>query len=370
MKPLIAFNLLFVDGGNLTGPGYYAVQLVEAFAKLASVVNGDYRVICYIQPAAWRHFNKTPRAWFRECRNLDGRISRVLYEHIVFPFRVRRDGVDLLFSPAFVSPLWGARQMVVGICDMYYRVIPTIIDRFQQRFWRVMIPCSVRVCSYVITISECSRRDIEHYLPKARGRVTVTPLASRIDDTTEPRLHIGRAKPYVLMVANLTPNKNCETVVAAITEIRARGRDIEFVHVGNDNDGRLRAAVQAVDGDAYVHPVGKVSDAVLRGYYRESLCVVTPSLYEGFGMPAVEAQAMGSVLVSSDRGALPEAAGDGALYFDPENVDQLVKAIERVADEPALRGQLRAAGRISAARFSWNLTAEKTLSAFQHVLDA
>ena len=370
MTHLIAFNLLYIGKGNLTGPGYYGAELVKAFSRLPEVLAGKYRVCCYIQPEAHHHFADLPPTWLTECRDLGGRLSRVLYEQIALPLRARHDGVDLLFSPAFVSPLIGAPHLVVGICDMYYRAVPELVERFQRQYWRVMIPLSAWRSESIITISECSGDDIERYLPYTRGKVTVTPLASRMRRAAVPTVDAmaKRAKPYVLMVANLTPNKNCEVVVDAVHEVRLRGYDIEFLHVGKDHLRRLEAAIARVGANDFVHTLGKVSDTTLAALYERCLCVVTPSFYEGFGMPAAEAQAMGAALISSDRGALPEVTGEGAILFDPTQPTQLADAIHRLIEDPTLRESLRQRGRTSARRFSWERTARETFSVFDRIL--
>lgn len=364
----IAVNLLFIDGGNLSGPGYYAVQLVEKMLRLPPDLRWGVDILCYVQPAARRHFSAEAQPYLKDFASYSGRIVRVVAEQSLLPMRVRRDKVDLLFSPGFVSPLWGAPHLAVTICDMYYRVIPHLIEGFQRRYWSVMIPLSVWASEVVLTISASSQRDIEQYLPRARGRTVSTPLASRfaVSDAGEPVSAAG--PPFVLIVANLTANKNCEAVVAAVAHLRAEGREIDLVHVGRDHLGLLAAAVATHGAEGYVRTLGKVSDETLIGLYRSCLCAVVPSFYEGFGMPAIEAQSLGAPLISSNRSSLPEAAGDAALYFDPDDSSELARHIDRLLADPALRSQVREAGFRHAATFSWERTADATMRVFRRIL--
>lgn len=368
--PRIAFNLAFIDSSPLTGPGYYAVQLFEHIVQNTTATHGEHELVAYVQASAAHHFSSDAQRFIRKIPNLNGRVSRVLFEQLVLPIISIRHGIDLLFSPAFVSPIWGAKRLVATVCDMYYRVVPEATEPFQRKYWNVMIPVTGYICDHIITISENSQKDIETYIPAARGKTVSIPLASRFEVPTvgdEPK--VSEHRPVVLMVANLTPNKNCAVVVEAVSMLRKKGRDVAFVHAGKDHLGLLQKSIEDNEAGSFSSSLGKVSDEELAGLYRTSLAVVVPSLYEGFGMPAVEAQAMGAPLICSDRGALPEAAGDGALYFDPENPAMLAQKIEEVMDlSPADRGKMVAAGYASVRRFSWNKTARETMKVFDMVL--
>lgn len=369
---MIAFNLLFIDRGFLTGPGYYAVQLIEHMIRLPADESVERPLIAYVQPSARHHFSEAAQPFLRDVKNLPRRMARVAYEQAMLPVRSRRDGVSLLFSPAFVSPMWGAPHLVVTVCDMYYAVFPEAVEPNQRRYWKTFIPLTARRCDRIITISDNSKADIEQVLPAARGRTISIPLASRFDgDALPPASARGAAEgaePYVLMVANLTPNKNCEVVVDAVAALRAEGRKVRFIHAGKDSVGRLAERVRLRGAEGFVESVGKVEDEELIRLYQGALCVAAASFYEGFGMPAVEAQSLGAPLVCSTRGALPEAAGDGALFFDPDDAAGLAAHIGRLLDEPDLRADLILRGHASASRFSWERTARETAAVFNEVL--
>lgn len=366
----IALNLAFIESSPLTGPGYYAVQLFENILQDFKTHNRKYELVAYVQASAMHHFSTDAQAFIRKTPNFNGRVSRVLYEQFALPIVCIREGIDLLFSPAFVSPIWGAKRRVATICDMYYRVVPEVAEPFQRKYWNVMIPITGYVCDQIITISENSKLDIETYIPSARGKTVSIPLASRFevpDAGSEPKALTHSSA--ILMVANLTPNKNCAVVVEAISMLRKKGRDVSFVHAGKDHLGLLQKSIEENEARSFATSRGKVSDEELVQLYRTSLAVVVPSLYEGFGMPAVEAQAMGAPLICSNRGALPEAAGSGAVYFDPEEPTMLAQRIEEIMDLSLEdRSKMVAAGYESVRRFSWAKTARETLKVFEMVL--
>lgn len=372
-KPRVAANLTFVEPRALTGPGYYAVQVFEQLVAMADTGALEMALSGYVQEGSRHHFSAAANARLSGFGALGGRAKRVVFEQIGLPFRARRDRVDLLWSPAFVTPLWGAPALVATIHDMYYRVVPDVVEPRQRRYWQAMIPMTARVCAALLTVSENSRKDMLAHLPAEGDRIFVTPLASRMHLADFPATDPEITGDYVLVVANTTPNKNCERVTAAIAMLRDQGRAIRLVHVGLDIDGRLRAAADAAGVGDLLVSLGKVSDAALANAYRHCLATIVASTYEGFGMPAAEAQAMGAPLICSNRSAVPEAAGglDGqaALFVDPFDATAIAQAIAQVADSPALSAELSARGLAQAKTMSWRRTAEQTAAAFAIALE-
>jgi glycosyltransferase involved in cell wall biosynthesis len=249
---------------------------------------------------------------------------------------------------------------------MYYMIMPRTVPPFQRAYWKVFLPLSSRVCDVILTVSNNSGKDIETFLPAAAGKVVVTPLASRFTPA-EPDTVLATlptTQQYVLMIANLTPNKNVGKVVEALAILRGRGRKVDLVHIGSDHLGELASASARHAAGEWVRSLGKVSDEELIERARGCLALVVPSLYEGFGMPAMEALALGAPLICSNRGALPEVAGEAALIVDPVDAPQIADAITALIDDPTLRPRLQQAGLERAAQFSWVRTAEQTLEAF------
>jgi glycosyltransferase involved in cell wall biosynthesis len=334
---------------------------------------GAQSLCAYVRPSARHHFSAKTQPYLRDIDFDGGRIKRVLVEQFVLPFHSRRDGISLLFSPTFVSPMWGAKHLVVTVVDMYYRVTPELLDPFQRRYWSVMIPLSVRVSDLVLAISDSVADDINRFLPAARGKTLAVPLASRLAppaaEARAPATTSSTETPFILMVANVTRNKNPRVTVRALVHLRDKGRALTLIHAGKDHLGLLADAVEEFGAQDLVRSLGKVSDETLVTLYRTCLAAVVASFYEGFGMPAVEAQSQGAPLLSSNRGSLPEAGGDAALYFDPDDYLALAAHMETLLDRPDYRTKIIEQGYVSAARFSWENTASRTLDALKKVLD-
>jgi glycosyltransferase involved in cell wall biosynthesis len=345
------------------------VQILENILRLPG--SSTFRFKVFAQRGTEHHYSPDARSLMVKVPPCRGRFQRVVFEQLRLPLLSHREKIDLLFSPGFVSPLFGAPLKAATIHDMYYKVLPAAVEGFQRLYWRAMIPITSRVCDVLLTVSDSSRRDIERYLPAARGKVSVTPLASRFmpaDHDQAPALATA-GRRYMLMIANLTPNKNVRRVVHALAILRSRHLDLEFVHIGADHRGELAKAVDDYAMSDFVRSLGKVDDATLIATAKASLCVVVPSLYEGFGLPALEAQALGAPLICSNRGALPEVAKDAALLVDPLDAQSIAAAISQLAADPELRATLRRKGLENARRFSWQCTARQTLNAFAAQLE-
>lgn len=359
-KTRIGINLLFMKPGTLTGPGVYAQRLTNV---LLCERNYDWLVFCQRGlelPEEWKS-----KAKIRRLSIGSSQFLRVLYEQLILPLHCRREHIDLLFSPGFVSPLWGTRRKIATISDMYYEVIPQVLPPMQRRYWKMFIPLTVRHCNRIIAVSNSTADDIVKYLPDARGKIVVTHLASAVEDSHAPGEPITGIEPgYVLYVANIVANKNPRAVAHAAATLARQGKPIRFVHVGVDHYSLLQQALTEFRVGSNFRQLGRVSAAQLRWLYRNALCAILPSVYEGFGMPALEAQEYGAPLICSNAGSLAEVAGDGALYFEPHNADRLAELISTIYASPQLRETLICKGRENSMKFTWERTARKTLEVF------
>jgi glycosyltransferase involved in cell wall biosynthesis len=290
------------------------------------------------------------------------RARRILFEQLQLPRRLRRDGVDLLFNPAFTGPLWGARRIVTAVPDLYHQVIPEALDPGQRRFLKLMVPLCCRASWRVLTISHTSARDLVRFYPWLKDRIGVILLGSKFAEGAAATPREPANPPYLLMVANLTANKNPAAVVAAVARFRREVAPMQLRHVGHDLLGQLRDAIAAADAGGWAFSEADLSDAALAARFRGAFALAIPSLYEGFGMPVLEGQSLGVPVLCSDRGALPEVAGEGALFFDPTDADALFLRLAELAGDPMLADRLVAAGHANVGRFSWEACARAFLS--------
>ena len=286
--------------------------------------------------------------WARElAARLDARVLRPpaalahraghLWEQAVLPARAR--GADVLVNPANLAPL-AFRRNVVVIHDAAALREPGWYSRSYVAWQRAVLPAIARRALRVVTVSEFSRGELAELLgvdaaivPGGVDHARFVPGAPRED------------RPYVLTVAGATARKNLAALGETARRLAARG--IELLAAGPERP-QFRAE-QALP----VRALGEVPDAELPGLYAGALAFVLPSLYEGFGLPCLEAMACGVPVVASDRGALPETCGDAALLVDPTDQPAIADAVDAAIGDDGLRER----GLRRAAQFSWDRTA-------------
>lgn len=320
---------------------------------------------------------------FDEYQPRDSRFSKVLadypwygwQEQLLYPRLLRRYRLDLVHFPHFNVPLLYRKPFIVTIHDLILFHFPTVKASELPPFlywakyliYRLVIGQAVRRARRVIAVSQFTADDISRAYPAARSKVTVTLEAAEqycfwVPPSEIPallhRYGIARDRPYVLYVGNAYPHKHLELLLDLAAALPA----MDFVCVGREDYFYRRLRQESAGRRlANVRFVGYVPDPVLAALYRGARTYCFPSLYEGFGLPGLEALAHGVPVLAARRGALPEVLGDAAVYFDPRSVVSALAALRSVCDDAALRQRLIWDGYARSARFSWARMAEATL---------
>lgn len=296
----------------------------------------------------------TPPAWRRLATRAVGRPGLPLHawEQWTLP-RAARDGV--LVSLAGSAP-WLARHQIATLHDAAVFDQPQAYTPAFRWWYRALFRHLARGPGLLMTVSDFSRRRLADHLGVAPERFDLLPNGADHLDTIEADARVieelGLAgAPFLLTVASANPTKNLARLLAAFGRLADAQPTLQLVIAGGRNE-HVFAGAGPVAG-ARVHLAGSVDDARLKALYQHALATVVPSIYEGFGLPAVEAMHCGCPVLAARAAALPEVCGDAVLYADPHSVDSLAGAMARLATDHALRAQLRAAGPPQAARFDW-----------------
>ena len=229
-----------------------------------------------------------------------------------------------------------------------------------SRIERATIRPALRRAERLLCISEATERDLVQRFPAARGKTVSIPLAAATAEPApieEVRLRHRLERPFLLCTGTLEPRKNLPRLIEAYASL---GTDRELLLVGPEG-WELEAATAGVDTHG-VRVLGFVSDADLAALYGECEVFAYPSLYEGFGLPLLEAMAMGAACVTSSISSLPEVGGDAVLYVDPHSVQDIARGLGELLGSPERRRELGERARARAAEFSWQRTAAQTLA--------
>jgi glycosyltransferase involved in cell wall biosynthesis len=240
----------------------------------------------------------------------------------------------------------------------------------KQQVFKLVVRLVAHKSKHIITPSKFVKNDVAQYTKTGSNKITVTHLAAdRITDMPAPVELLAHQK-YIMYVGRPLPHKNLRRLMEAYSIIRNTGDGIRLVMVGKRDELYERHARWAqqehIEGLVFA---GYASEGRLRWLYEHAAAYVFPSLSEGFGLPGLEAMAHGAPVVSSNATCLPEIYGDAAEYFNPENIQSMVKAINNVLENPNRRAELKRSGAAQVKKYSWQKTAEQTLEVYRKILN-
>ncbi len=290
-----------------------------------------------------------------------GRLNSHLWEQIDLPLYLKRHKKAFLVNLCNTGPLLYNNQ-VVTIHDLAFMVNPTWFSRSFRTLYTFLIPRLARRSKHIITVSEHSKNDISRMLSIPAGKISVlkgsyapcfTSTASAID--------ITREQPYILAVSSLDPRKNFKSLVAAFNSLQTQG--VRLLIAGSQNkvfaDPTLKQLIEQNPATTFS---GYVSDQELADLYRNALFFVYPSLYEGFGLPPLEAMACGCPVIASNSTSLPEICGPASHYIDPNDVHNIAEGMRLLLNDAAYRSTLSAKGTEWIKNYSWKRSAEQLTS--------
>jgi glycosyltransferase involved in cell wall biosynthesis len=293
-----------------------------------------------------------------------------IWEQAALP--LQSAGSELIYSPANLAPVASHRNVVV-IHDVAALRHPEAYSRPYVAYQKAMLPLLARRARMVITVSEFSKREVSDVLGAPAARVRVIPEGvdesfAAAADPAGAASRYGLGRPYVLAVATDSRRKNLDVLAGAAEALAQRG--IDFVLAGSDRSYlRVSDGSTAVPGGGF-RRLGYVPEANLPGLYAGARALAMPSLYEGFGLPCLEAMACGTPVVAARAGALPETVGNAALLVDPHDSAGFAAALVSASCEEGLRTSLIAAGRSRAAEFTWRRAAALTDGVITELLNA
>ncbi len=308
----------------------------------------------------------SPR-WRRVAIPSMGKFARLRFDHGGFAKVARSERLDLVHGLKSFVPADLDCPAVLSVYDVIFLRYPEYYPLLWRWYWRWALEGSVGRAAAVACISQTTARDVEEYLPASRGKtrsvpvgVDARPFEVAPARAAELRERLGVKEPYFLCVGNVTRRKNIPVLLEAF---RQRRSPAGLVLAGAPEYGAEELRLDA-EGVRYL---ARVTDEELGALYRGALALVYPSQYEGFGLPVLEAMALGCPVIASSGGALAEVAGEAALLVRPGSAAGLAEAMERLAGDRELRGRLSERGTLRASMFPWEKNAALTLELYESV---
>ena len=372
----IGINTLFILPGKVGGTETYVRGLIHGLTQVDK--KNEYVLFTHNENHHTFEYNSGQFSKKLCPVPVKSRLARVAYEQMVVPRLVVKHGTDILHSPGYVSPIVGKFGKIVTIHDMQYHYYPENFPKARLFYWKHFVPLSARRADIVITVSNNSKKDIVELLKVPAEKVVVTYESSKFAgdldafefDEQALDKHGIRSK-YILSVGSLLPGKNLDKLIEAFSLIMDK-TEHQLVLAGMNGHAikSVRNVLMEKEiGRDRVMLLGRVSDELLFSLYKNAALFVLPSLFEGFGIPLVEAMSLGCPVAASDRTSIPEVVGDAAVLFDPEVPERIGEAMISVLSDRSLRSGLVRRGLERAKLFSWEKMAQETLGAYDRAYD-
>ena len=352
--------------GVLTGIGRYTFKI------LSRLVSQDYEFILYShKPIIHGDWNAQLNVTVKTM-NLSSRISRMLWAQTILPLQASLDRLDLFWSPSHRLPQFLPHRIakVVTIHDLVWKHAGETMRPLSRYLDSILMPQAALMADQIIAVSNSTASDLMAEVPKSRFKIQVIPLASLGGDIIDA---IETPEKYFLFVGTLEPRKNLERLLEAFSKVNfSMVMDIKLVIVGGHGWGNVNVEnwINKYNLRKRVVVMGYVSESELSFLYKNSMFLVMPSLYEGFGLPIIEAMFYGKPILTSNISSMPEVAGDAAILVDPKNVDSIAKGLELLFANNALRKELSVNAINQSLKYSWDMAASKTIDVFHAAIRA
>ncbi|MFZ5815410.1 MAG: glycosyltransferase family 4 protein [Bacillota bacterium] len=369
-----------IDGRSLlgvrTGIGTYTYQLVRRFPSISP--DQQYIVFLNRQPSSGE-LEALPEETSITYRT--PRLERLKWwfgwAQLYLPLAAHRAGSEVIFSPGTGGPYLPLQPLVVTVHDLSPLHFPQYFTARARRYWNWIVPANARRAQVVLTISEYTKMDLCERLNIASDKVVVTHLAA--DPQFRPQspervlevcLRLGLKPGFLLYVGTIEPRKNLPVLFRAIRLLLDRGVKLPPLVLAGWRGWLWEESVQAIRDLAltdHIRLLDYVPSEDLPALYTAASLFTYVSVFEGFGLPPLEAMACGTPVVTSNCSSLPEVVGDAALLVDPNSPEEIAHAIDRGLHDTGLRLEMRERGLARAARYSWDATARQTLAVLRSV---
>ncbi len=312
-------------------------------------------------------------------------IFRLIYENFGLIKLIKKEEIGLFHGLKGSIPLRGKFKKIITILDVSPKIYPNYFNFKDMIYWKFILPLSLRRCDMIISISENTGEDITKYFNISRNKIRSIPLGfdqdlfyvkNKKDSIKKIKTFMIKNKldirnnKIVLNINTIQPRKNISNLIRAFNVLAKKHHEYVLIIIGKKG-WKYQEIVKTFQESNFkdrIYLLDFVPDKLLPEFYNSAELFVYPSLYEGFGLPPLEAMACGCPVITSNTSSLPEVVGDAGIMIDPNNVEELEKQIKRVLTNEKLRKEMIKKGLEQSKKFSWEKCAKETLKVYNEVL--
>jgi glycosyltransferase involved in cell wall biosynthesis len=359
----IGVNALYLIPGGVGGTETYLCSLLRGLSE----IDGRHEYFVFINRETSVSFVPDSPNFkaVREPVRAVVRPRRILWEQFALPLSAARLSLDVMLNPGFTAPLAAPCPQVTVFHDLQHKRHPEFFRWFDLPFWRFFLFWAAHISRSLLAISETTARDLQHFYRVPESKIRLTPHG--VDEDFFQLAALRRPEPFLLCVSTLHPHKNLGSLLRSFADVRRVRPEFRLVVCGLH--GFASADLHALRDSLGLHDAvdfpGWIPRAQLQDLFARAWAFVYPSLFEGFGLPVVEAMAAGLPVACSDIEPVRSISADAALHFDPRHPESITAAILRLLGDDRLRAHLACAGPSRAAEFSWRRTAAQTLQVLE-----
>lgn len=368
----IGLNLLFLIPGEVGGTETYTRGLLKGLARVDTYnqyivfINRESRQLDFIHQANFSVVDCGVHA--------KNRAARLFWEQFILPLQVRWHNLDVLHSLGYIAPLILPCKSVVTIHDLNYKFVPESMAALTRVMQKIFVTLTAHRANHIIAVSEFVRGQVIKYLKLRPGKITSIHEAAELEvfapaeRNPELLVHYGIFRPYLFAFSSLTPHKNIVGLIKAFAQIKqAAPNTFQLVIAGHQprNTPMIKLAADLGLSNEDIILTGYLDNKARTALLGNATAFAFPSLYEGFGLPILEAMASRVAVACSNCASLPEVAGEAAIYFDPLNIKQMTDVLVLLLSNDDERRVLIARGEKNLQRFSWEKTAYETIAVYE-----